>query len=189
MASKYIDIEKAKAGDEISLRNLLEQYEPLINKCTQKMLPLVPRATFDDCKSDVTIEFLKILRNYNADSGNKFITYAMNSFQYVLGNTHRMHNRKKHKGSWLKASMDISGDFFSATEDTNALSGHQQLLDIAESSGYCIALNNTEIKILVLNAHGFEYREISDYLLVSVKRIAKIQKSLRHRIESTPIDP
>lgn len=181
-------LDAARSGDQKSLSELIQVYEPEIRKIACKYF--LPKADYDDLIQEGRIAIYKAVLSYNDESAIPFLHFLRMVIKRKLIDSLRAHNRQKHLNFNDAYSLNTS-----STDDRE-----DNLLNIISDSGdpatTVIALDEARIFIqdlskelsklecMVFMYHfvdGLKQREVSERLGLHPKSLDNAIQRIRRK--------
>ncbi len=187
-------VEFAQSGLPEALDLILDKYYPMVVKISSKYY--APWAEFDDIVQSGLVGLIKAVF-YFEDSRSSFNSYAWRSIEGEIQTFLTYQNRKKNRILSDSYSMDSfntdeeckQSDYFMPSSDTSVLRKSVVSLIYEELNKI---LKDDETGIFDMWINGYSYKEISEALNVTTKKIdntvQKVKKVLREKVDRTLID-
>lgn len=178
----------ASEGDRVAEETLAERYLRLVRACARPLF--LAGGDSEDLLQEGTFGLVSAIRNYDADSGASFKTFAEHCVRMRLLSAVKSASRLKHFPlndgiSLEQLSEDPSAVNSAIPED---LQHNPEELVLARESkeelytAFSRCLSKFEIKVLDLYLEGLSYREIADRLCKSTKSIDNAVQRIRHKL-------
>ncbi len=187
-------VEFAQSGLPEALDLILDKYYPMVVKISSKYY--APWAEFDDIVQSGLVGLIKAVF-YFEDSRSSFNSYAWRSIEGEIQTFLTYQNRKKNRilsdsysmDSFNTDEEDEQSDYFMPSSDTSVLRKSVVSLIYEELNKI---LKDDETGIFDMWINGYSYKEISEALNVTTKKIdntvQKVKKVLREKVDRTLID-
>ncbi len=187
-------VELAQSGLPEALELILEKYYPMVVKISSKYY--APWAEFDDIVQSGLFGLIKAVF-YFEDTRSSFNSYAWRSIEGEIQTFLTYQNRKKNRilsdsysmDSFNTDDEDEQADYFMPSSDTSVLRKSVVSLIYEELNKI---LKDDETGIFDMWINGYSYKEISDALNVTTKKIdntvQKVKRVLREKVDRTLID-
>ncbi len=187
-------VELAQSGLPEALDLILEKYYPMVVRISSKYY--APWAEFDDIVQSGLVGLIKAVFYYE-DTRSSFNSYAWRSIEGEIQTFLTYQNRKKNRilsdsysmDSFNTDDEDEQSDYFVPSTDTSVLRKTVISLIYEELNKI---LKDDETGIFDMWINGYSYKEISDALNVSTKKIdntvQKVKRVLREKVNQTLID-
>ncbi len=187
-------VELAQSGLPEALDLILEKYYPMVVRISSKYY--APWAEFDDIVQSGLVGLIKAVFYYE-DTRSSFNSYAWRSIEGEIQTFLTYQNRKKNRilsdsysmDSFNTDDEDEQSDYFVPSTDTSVLRKTVISLIYEELNKI---LKDDETGIFDMWINGYSYKEISDALDVSTKKIdntvQKVKRVLREKVNRTLID-
>ena len=172
----------AKNGDENALRLLLLKYEPFIK--TRSLYSGGAYAEPDDLMQEGRMGFLSAVKNYQADGGASFKTFAQICIKrQILSATRRASNKKNapmrgYLSLEEAVNNEISGPAAQNPEDV--VIQREQISAVKAAIGGLFT--PFERRLFSLYLDGLSYRDISNELKVSSKKIDNTLQQIKRKL-------
>jgi len=181
-------LDAARSGDQKSLSELIQSYEPEIRKIACKYF--LPRADYDDLIQEGRIAIYKALLAYNDESTIPFLHFLRMVIKRKLIDSLRAHNRQKHVN--FNDAYSLNNSFNDDREDTLL----NVVADFGDPATTVIALDEARIFIqnlskelskleyMVFQYHfvdGLKQREVSERLGVQPKTLDNAIQRIRRK--------
>ena len=191
-------VEDSRAGDQAALRELLDRYRRFARAKARSYF--LVGGDREDIVQEGMIGLYKAIRDYSADAGASFLSFAELCITRQILTAIKTATRQKHTPLNSYVSFDrpheddpghTLGDTIAVEEDADPLAQLVQSDEVAQlRSVFAEVLSELESDVLELYIQGRSYQEIAEQLGRHVKSIdnalqrikRKLESRLRHRV-------
>jgi RNA polymerase sporulation-specific sigma factor len=191
-------VASAAAGDDVAMEALFMEYRALMHKLSHRYF--LPGASREDVLQEARIGFYKAIRDFDAEDGTPFTSFAVLAVQRQLITALKTAKRKKHAAHTTALSLDAPlGDdsgseslesvLASPSTDDPARHAQREALRAALIHGVMDAkLSDLEAEVLLYRLQGLMYHEIADKLNKSAKAIDNALQRLHAKLKRVLAD-
>ncbi len=183
---KNIDLEtlelvnKAKAGDEISMNAIIAKYKGLLVR--KAIHYFLSDGTFEDLYQEASLGLVKAIRSYDYDKNPNLSSYLTMCVTTQILDAVRASTRKKN----AILNQSVSLDDITEESTPEELNPIELYLLNEETSNFHDVLSKyfseEKLKVLQLYLQGYTYQEISKMLNITTKKIDNTLASIKKKI-------
>lgn len=170
-------VQKALAGDKISLTKLISDFIPMVRYRAAKFKG--NGLEIDDLFQEGMIGFLSAVEHYNTDLGTPFSAYAKICIDHRINTAVKTAGRLKHKP--LSNYISIEEAEINTSQLQDAYEAKEQVQNINEQIH--TNLSKLERKVLALFLNGLSYEQIASKLFISPKSVDNSLQRVRKKLK------
>lgn len=181
-------LEAARTGDQFSMNQLIEDYEPEVRKIACKYF--LPRADYEDLLQEGRIAIYKAIISYNPNSKIPFMHFVRMVIKRKLIDCLRAYNRQKHLN--LNNAFSLSNTLVEDQDESflnilpNVEDPESQIVAADEARSFLRELTHefSGLELTVFRYHflaGMKQREVTKHLGVSPKSLDNAIQRIRRK--------
>lgn len=167
--------------DDIAIRMLMKAVEGRANQIIARYYSPITRMDKSDYMQIAMVKLLRAIEEYREDRETSFLYYYDRILRHTFMDMKRVSKRSvvtySMEYAYEKHLMDKQGNYH-----VSPLQSNEELHNFHMLAARSInELNRKERQIAIMRLQGYSYREISDRLSVSVKKVDNTLRKLRHK--------
>jgi RNA polymerase sporulation-specific sigma factor len=181
-------LEAARSGDQLSMNQLIEDYEPEVRKIACKYF--LPRADYEDLLQEGRIAIYKAIMSYDPNSKIPFLHFVRMVIKRKLIDSLRAYNRQKHinlnKAFSLNNTLSEDQDESFLNILPNVEDPEARIVAADEARSFLRELTSgfSELELSVFRYHflaGMKQREVTKHLGMSPKSLDNAIQRIRRK--------